>query len=371
MTRRLRLLPPNRYLGWTPYAWLMYLPTLLVGSAAVHASAAAWTATIVATLAFLVSYFRAYWLTGRALLAAVAFQTVLGLALTPVNPGATVLFVYACSFAAQLPTARDALRTIAVVALLGTVVSVSSHVPSYSWLVAALVAPLIGGVNLHFARVGRANHALRLARDEIAHLATVAERERIARDLHDVLGHTLSLITLKSELAARLAERDPARAAREMRDVEQVSRKALQDVREAIRGYRATLAEEVERSRSLLAAAGIEAVVDTRHDAARPPLAGDVEDALALALREAVTNVVRHAGAARCRIELRESDRAMHLVVQDDGSGSGVATEGSGLRGMRARVESVDGTVAVHRAGGTRLTITIPTADRAIDLVAR
>lgn len=364
MTRRFRLLPANRYLGWTPYAWLVYLPTMIVEPITAHASSLEWAATIVATVAFVVSYFRGYWLTGRALLWIVAFQTALGVALTPMNPGAVVLFVYACSFVAQLGDDRLALRGIVIVALVGTAVTLATRTPSYAWLTAAIIAPLIGGVNLHFARVGRASHALRLARDEIAHLATVAERERIARDLHDVLGHTLSLITLKSELAAKLTDRDPARAAQEMRDVEQVSRKALQDVREAIRGYRASLGEELARSRSLLAAAVIDPTIDDRRDATRDPLAADVSDALALALREAVTNVVRHAGAKRCRIELRESDRAVHLVLQDDGHGVGNVTEGSGLRGMRERIEALDGTVLVHRGGGTRLTVTVPTSLR-------
>src|SRR5690606_2971579 len=111
-------------------------------------------------------------------------------------------------------------------------------------------APLLGAVNYHDARVARANRRLRLAQEQIEHLATVAERERIARDLHDLLGHTLSLIVLKAELTGRLAERDPTRAATEVRDIEHVARQALREVREAIRGYRASVQDEAERARA-------------------------------------------------------------------------------------------------------------------------
>ena len=123
MTRRFRLLPANRYLGWTPYAWLVYLPTMIVEPIATHASGAEWAATIIGVAAFLVSYFRGYWVAGRALLWIVVFQTALGVALVPMNPGAAVLFVYACSFVAQLGDDRVALRGIVIVTLIGTAVT--------------------------------------------------------------------------------------------------------------------------------------------------------------------------------------------------------------------------------------------------------
>ena len=140
-----------------------------------------------------------------------------------------------------------------------------------------------------------------MADEEIEHLAKVAERERIARDLHDLLGHTLSLITLKAELARKLVDRDPQRAKQEMLDVEQTSRAALADVREAISGYRGEgLAAELIRARKTLETAGIS--VDS--DIAELPLTPAQETVLALALREAMTNVVRHAQARRCSVQL-------------------------------------------------------------------
>ena len=145
----------------------------------------------------------------------------------------------------------------------------------------------------------RANAKLKLAQDEVAHLAKVAERERIARDLHDVLGHTLSVIVLKSELAAKLFDRDSERAKTEILQVEQIGRDALSEVRKAIGGYRAaSLGEEFARAKETLETAGVKAQCEV----AGSKLAPVQEALLALAVREAVTNVVRHASASHCHV---------------------------------------------------------------------
>lgn len=160
------------------------------------------------------------------------------------------------------------------------------------------------------------------------------------------------MIVLKAELASKVADRDPARAITEIREVEQVARQALQEVRAAIGGYRATLADEATRARALLDTAGIAGEIDVphiQHDRNR-------EEVLALALREAVTNIVRHSGAKRVTIRLAERGDDWQLEVVDDGRG-GDDIEGSGLRGMRARVEAVGGTIFRTRDNGTRLTV--------------
>ena len=164
-----------------------------------------------------------------------------------------------------------------------------------------------------------AGEKLRKADAEIEHLAKVAERERIARDLHDLLGHTLSLITLKAELARKLVDRDPQRAKQEMLDVEQTSRAALADVREAISGYRGEgIAAELVRARKTLETAGI--TVDCEFD--QLPLTPAQETVLALALREAVTNVVRHAQAQRCKRSAAAREGLCTLEIADNGRGA-------------------------------------------------
>src|SRR5262249_21649918 len=152
---------------------------------------------------------------------------------------------------------------------------------------------------IHFAERHRDNRRLRRAQEEIEHLAKIAERERIARDLHDVLGHTLSVIVLKSELASKIAEKDPRRAVQEIKDVERMSREALPQVRNTIQGYHArSLQAEAEQATAALEAAGVKVSCELAH--ADIPAAH--EGVLALALREAVTNIIRHAGATSCKL---------------------------------------------------------------------
>jgi two-component system, NarL family, sensor histidine kinase DesK len=198
-------------------------------------------------------------------------------------------------------------------------------------------------------------------------LAADAERERIARDLHDLLGHTLSVIVLKSELASKLAERDPARAAQEIREVERISREALSEVRAAVRGYQGSgLSAELARSKVALDAAGVALKLE-RTPFPVPP---EIETALSMVLREAVTNVVRHARAAHCTIRIEQQAGEYLLDVHDDGIG-GSGPEGSGLTGMRERVRALGGQLTLGqltlggelaRDGerGTRLSVRFP-----------
>jgi two-component system sensor histidine kinase DesK len=343
--RRWRLLPKGSVLGWTPYAWLLYLPTFVIEPIARTqegtAGAGYWTITVVGLVAFLAAYFRGFWVRGRELLLVTAFIAALAIGYSAINVGACVLFVYAASFAGNYERPAVAARLVVLIALLAAATAVVVEPPLFYWITSVAISLLVGGVNLHFAQEGRSQRRLRLAQEEVEHMAAVAERERIARDLHDVLGHTLSLIILKSELASRLAETDAARAGAEMRDVEDVARRTLQDVREAIRGYRATLQDEAARAQSMLKAAAIRGAVDVPER----DLPVHVEETLALTLREAVTNVVRHSGATNCTASLTIEDGHAVLRVEDDGRGAG-GTEGAGLRGMRERVEAFGGSVA-------------------------
>jgi signal transduction histidine kinase len=189
-------------------------------------------------------------------------------------------------------------------------------------------------------------------------LAKVAERERIARDLHDVLGHTLSLITLKAELGGRLLAQGghAGRVREEITDIERVARHGLAEIRAAIGGNAVdSFDAELESAVTTLQTAGVE--VSIRHDA--HAIAAAQEGVLALVLREAVTNVVRHARATRCCISVQKARDQHVLDVSDDGQG-GAWSEGLGLRGIRERVESVGGSVSWDTAAGTHLTVNLP-----------
>jgi two-component system sensor histidine kinase DesK len=202
-------------------------------------------------------------------------------------------------------------------------------------------------------------YALREAREEIARLAVHEERLRFSRDLHDLVGRSLSLIALKSELSNRLLAKDPDRAAAEMRDVEHVARDALREVREAVTGYRQpTLASELAGARAALAAAGVECCVKQNAGA----LPTDLESVLAWTVREGVTNVIRHSRARRCDIRIERADGGISVEVIDDGRGAVQAVEGSGLRGLAERAAARGGTAQAGPLpkAGFSLRVTIP-----------
>lgn len=203
-------------------------------------------------------------------------------------------------------------------------------------------------------QVFKRNHELAVARQQLADLAVVAERERVSRDVHDILGHSLTVITVKAELAGRLLEIDPARAAAEISQLETLAREALNDVRSTVGGLRKVdIAVELSSARSALVAAGIDA--DLPADADVVPLRN--RELFGWTLREAVTNVIRHSAARHCRIDLD----ATRIAVSDDGSGMSAepSGDGNGLRGLTERVHAANGTVVVGRsaAGGFRVEV--------------
>ncbi|HEY3470161.1 MAG TPA: sensor histidine kinase [Amycolatopsis sp.] len=204
-----------------------------------------------------------------------------------------------------------------------------------------------------FAEAIRANTALVEARAEVARLASEAERTRIARDLHDLLGHSLTAITVKSTLARRLVTADGERAGVEMSAVETLARQALTDVRAAVSGYReVTLAGELARGRELLRACGVAADLPTATDVVGPAH----QELFGWVVREGLTNVARHARATRCAVTLSAST----VEVVDDGIG-GTASPGSGLAGLRERVEAAAGRLEAGpvRPRGWRLRVTV------------
>jgi len=219
-------------------------------------------------------------------------------------------------------------------------------------LMSALIVPsLLGGFAMSaVGQMVRTTRALREARATVAQLAANEERLRLARDLHDLLGHSLSLITLKSELAGRMLPGKPEQAAQQVADIERVSRQALVDVREAVSGFRRpTLEAELAGARTALAAAGITADLH-RAGVHHPDLPPDQEGALAWALREAVTNVVRHSGARRCAVTLTEEGDDLCLTVTDDGRGT-TGPHGNGLTGLAERLQLADGRLETGPGG--------------------
>lgn len=278
-----------------------------------------------------------------------------------------VLFVYVSVCAGAALPLRTARWLIPVAAAVLVVIGLAGDHPRE--IITALVFPaLLGGFSMTGIRqMILTTIQLREARATVAQLAANEERLRLARDLHDLLGHSLSLITLKSELAGRMLPDHPDQAAAQVADIERVSRQALVDVRSAVTGYRRpTLPGELAGARTALAAAGITADIP-----AEPPedLPEKQEEVLAWALREAVTNVVRHSGAPHCTVTLAPRQtldgRVLELTVADDGRGASGTTPGNGLTGIAERLATVDGTLTTRAtdsrsAKGFTIVLSVP-----------
>jgi two-component system sensor histidine kinase DesK len=350
--------------GWSPLLWVIYLGFFFIDPILSHASAKLWLLDGLGATAFLFLYFGLFALECPRALLHIAGMMVLGVLFEPINQGACTFFIFA---AAMIPfcveTQLAAVIGLITIGSVGAIEGLLLHINGWTLFYSTLFPVIIGAGNTFFAERNRMNHRLRKANEEIEQLAKVAERERIARDLHDVLGHTLSVITLKSELAGKLIDRDPERAGKEIREVSEISRQALSEVRDAIRGYRSKgLAAELAQAKTTLETAGLTVQCDAASTVKLPPVQ---ESVLSLVVREGVTNVVRHAQARSCRLRLEQHNGTCSLEIEDDGLGSS-GEEGNGLRGMRERVEMLGGTLLRDTRSGTKLTITVPTKDVAV-----
>ena len=356
-----KIYPSDDEHKWMPLMWLPFMIWFFADPYWKHAGLLHWAWNTLAGLFFIFLYLQAFSRPARIKNICVVLMILMAAIFLPLNGGACGFLIYAAAAAGFNPKFRWVVTTLAVEVGIFLFYAARLHIDLGQWVSIALLIVLVGLGNHHWAVTHCAKQKLRLANDEIEHLAKVAERERIARDLHDVLGHTLSLITLKSELARKLVDRDPGQAKQEMQDVENASRAALADVREAIRGYRSDgIFAELARARAALETAGV--AVECETDPI--PLSPAQESVLALALREAVTNVVRHADARRCNVSLKQNDALCTLEIADDGCGAD-GPEGNGLRGMRERLEALGGSLRLLTSNGTRLIIDLPLASAA------
>ena len=282
----------------------------------------------------------------------------IGMALSPFKSTWSVYTIYAMAYGARLASRRLALQVMIGMELVVLAVGALFLRDAWPiWATGLLFGAITGFATLMQADIERKNEALAIAHEEVRALATTAERERISRDLHDLLGHTLTLVAIKAELAARLVSRDAEAAEREMQAVAAAAREALAEVRTAVVGMKgASLAFELDKARQALATAGVQAEITALTADGHP----GQETVLAMALREGVTNVIRHSGASRCDISLAPSASELVLMIADNGRG-GRLKEGSGLKGMRARLSAIGGTLDIKSdKAGTRLVATAP-----------
>lgn len=357
--------------AWSHFVWMIYLgflftPLLTPG----HGWAWMWPTllTIPVFLALYVSAifkFRRSNPPGAKALPEVLIIAVMGYLLAPVNDSANTYLVYSVAIApfAVIGFRRMALLVGVLLSLYGIELAVLGFNPLL-FGITIMVGAASGASNYMMLENRRKNLALRRSAEEVQRLARVAERERIGRDLHDLLGHTLSLIAIKSELAAKLISRDRDAAAREITDVMNIARDSLRQVRTAVTGLRSAVLEgEMASARALLETVGV--ALTCQRDAM--VLSAEIETSLAMIVREAVTNIQRHARAQRASIEVlalaeeQGREKGVVLNVTDDGRG-GINAEGNGLAGIRERVQSLGGTLDIYSPGGqgTRVRVRVP-----------
>lgn len=363
---------PPEY-GRLPYLWLLSLGYMFWKYAYVPPGALEAVLLAATILFFVWLYCASFWARGWQIGACMLGACLLGAGWVHWNAGAATFFIFACTMAAGFPDLRRAILAagiVLVLAMLASLLAASAQI-RFLFLLPLLTAGLpvtIGSIM--DARLRRSRQELLRKQQEVEHMATIAERERISRDLHDLLGHSLSLIALKAELAGKLADRNPDACRREIADIEATARQALGEVRSAVSGYRESgLAHALASARASLAAADVE--LEERVE--RVKLAPAAEHVVALALREAVTNVVRHAGARRCTLSLVMEQGSAVLRVKDDGARLRNAhdlrglRQGNGLSGMQERAVAIGGrlALAVAATSGLALELRVPAGEAA------
>jgi two-component system, NarL family, sensor histidine kinase DesK len=347
----------KRWFDYDHTIWLVYLGFWFVQPALAHEPLSKWLLLFLALGLFLPLYLFAHAGPRRLRWVGVLAMFVLGVLYVPINQSAWAIFIY---IAASIPEVSESTNTVIGLLLLQSCAIFAEswwlHLSTWVWTMGVGFTLFVGMNRLRMRQKGRADAKLRMAHEEIEQLAKTAERERIARDMHDVLGHSLSLIVLKSELAGRLLDSQPSRAALEIAEIETTARQALAEVRRTITGYRSEgFASELTRAAQVLETAGVRLYRPEK----APYLTPRHEATLSLVLREAVTNIVRHAGASECSIEVSTGNDRTQLVIADDGRGD-IQQEGNGLRGMRERVQELGGSLSLESERGTRLQIELP-----------
>jgi two-component system sensor histidine kinase DesK len=350
--------------------WAAFLVFPLANAIGHRETGVRYALSIVAAAAFVVSYGAMVWqwrlhraFRGSAPLFALVIA--LAFALTVFDrPSWGFLFTYCVAGAAMVPPARYTLLSLSVLTALAAVAPALGGGDGGTSISFAASTAGIGLLMVLLRDLRVRNDELTSARAELARLAVAEERERFARDLHDLLGHTLSVIALKAELAGRLVSSRPEEASREIAEVERVARGALGEVRDAVSGYRQpTLADELAGARMALSAAGV--TVDV--SAAQVGLDQGVEAVLAWAVREGATNVIRHSGASRCSVRVAVGLTEASVEVVDDGASRDGGADwltpaGHGLAGLTERAEAIGGRLEAGRRseGGFRLYVTVP-----------
>jgi two-component system sensor histidine kinase DesK len=368
------LLPRNLNEQFSPYVWLIYLPLFFVPVIFLHQNPMDLLWTFLALIVFLGLYFHSYWVKSQDVIYHIVGIILLGTLAALITPTASTLFIYAGAFCSRLKPLKYAVSVLLVLLIWIAAISWFFRFEFYFYIPTLVFSLIVGVLNIYQYALHQNKQALILSRKETQRLAKVAERERIARDLHDLIGHTFSVITLKADLAGRLLDKgqdqDFEKARTEIKQLEEISRNALSQVREVVSGYRTSdLLSELANAKNVFASVDIDFKYQFENiDEQQIELDSASNKELAIVLRELVTNIIKHAQATQVTVTIKHENDKIVLAMQDDGQGfENSQHQGFGIKGIEERIQKLKGFVNIKTGGqytGTLSEISLPMTAR-------
>ncbi|WP_293746610.1 sensor histidine kinase [uncultured Paraglaciecola sp.] len=368
------LLPRNLNEQFSPYVWLIYLPLFFVPVVFLHQNPMDLLWTFLALIVFLGLYFHSYWVKSQDVIYYIVGIILLGTLAALITPTASTLFIYAGAFCSRLKPLKYAVFVLLVLLIWIAAISWFFRFEFYFYIPTLVFSLIVGVLNIYQYALHQNKQALILSRKETQRLAKVAERERIARDLHDLIGHTFSVITLKADLAGRLLDKgqdqDFEKARTEIKQLEEISRNALSQVREVVSGYRTSdLLSELANAKNVFASVDIDFKYQFENiDEQQIELDSASNKELAIVLRELVTNIIKHAQATQVTVTIKHENDKIVLAMQDDGQGfENSQHKGFGIKGIEERIQKLKGFVNIKTGGqytGTLSEIGLPMTAR-------
>ncbi|MFT2089541.1 sensor histidine kinase [Paraglaciecola sp. 2405UD69-4] len=365
-----RLLPKGLDERYAPYIWLVYLPLFFIPVAVLNENKMDLVWIMAATVAFLGLYFHAFWVKGQSVIYHIVAIILIATLSAFISASATSLFIYGSAFCSRLKPLKYALSVLVAILVWIVLISWIFKFQFYFYVPALVFSLIVGLVNIYQYALHENKQALILSRKETQRLAKVAERERIARDLHDLIGHTFSVITLKADLAGRLLDKDIEKARSEIKQLEDISRNALSQVREVVSGYRTSdLLSELANAKNVFANLDINFDYEFENiDEQQIELEVAANKELAIVLRELVTNIIKHAKADSVTAKLSKQNGNIILSVQDNGVGiDATQKHGNGLKGIAERMQPFNGFLHIQsgaEVAGTLIEISLPALDK-------
>ena len=353
-----RLLPTQENLKYGPYIWLIYLSFFFVSLGLYHPIENSFIYASMGTTLFLVVYFHAHWASSKNIHWNILGIVIIASGLTHISVSASVFFVYAGAFCCLLGSPRKAVMGLITIAGWVLILSSVASLGPFFYIPAILFTFLVGGINIYQHEVALQRKELVLSQQEVRHLARTSERERIARDLHDLIGHTFSIITLKAELVNKLIDKDINRAKTEISALENISRDALSQIREVVTGYRTSdLNTELAHAKYVLESNDI----NFSYQFDEFEMSDHINKELAIMLKELVTNILKHAQADSVDVVINNINNQACMQIKDNGVGFiPIENERFGLKGMVERVSKLAGTLSIESSSGTQIDINIP-----------